>query len=156
MDTEKYISKLVPLSFVLLWGSALALKLRNIELAKVEMKEQLFPIWATDILWWVLPCIHAILVLILLYRPTTGLGVKLSTVLISIYTIYLILGVTMVFGSAPCACAGIWPTNDHWLHIVLNSVFIILGIGYWVLVLKCHTEKVFDSELGRKEGTVSS
>jgi len=152
MIINPYISKLVQNSFILLWGSTVVLKLWDREQTKREMEMQVFPLWMSDILWWLLPSVELLLILVLLYKPTVHIGIKLSTLLISLFTIYLFLGITKFFGETPCACGGIWPSNDHWIHIGLNSIFIILGIIYWVLANKSHQKGDVPSTAGRKEG----
>lgn len=154
MIVNPYILKLVQYSFILLWGSAAVLKLWDRELTKREMEMQVFPLWMSDILWWLLPSVQFLLIIVLLYKPTVNIGIKLSTLLISLFTIYLFLGVTKFFGETPCACGGIWPSNNHWIHIGLNSIFMIIGITYWVLAHKSHPKGDVLSEVGRKEGAI--
>ncbi|AIM39243.1 hypothetical protein KO02_23055 [Sphingobacterium sp. ML3W] len=156
MKKNSYIFIVVQYSFILLWGSSATLKLLNISETKQELLLQPFPIWMCDILWWLLPVLHIALVLVLLYRPAVSLGIKLSTMLITMYTLYLLIGVTKLMGSTPCTCAGLWPTNNHWLHIILNSIFIILGILYWILAHKSHNGKDVNFELGRREDVILS
>lgn len=153
MKTKRYISTLAQYGFILLWGCALAFKLRDIAQWQRELRMQLFPLWIADILWWVLPAVQVVLVLLLLYKPTVQTGIKLSTVLITAFNLYLLLGVTKVFGATPCACGGIWSGNDHWLHIKINSIFIALGIIYWVSARRSRPVGDVLSDVRRKEGT---
>ena len=145
---------IVQYAFLLLWGYALALKLSNIEQTKNEMAMQLFPAWVADILWWLIPAIQVVLVLLLLFRPTIDRGVQASTLLITAINIYLLLGVTKVFGSTPCACGGIWPGNNHWEHIAWNSIFMTLGILYGVLAHRSRPVRDVSADVDRKEGAV--
>ncbi|MDQ1148281.1 MULTISPECIES: MauE/DoxX family redox-associated membrane protein [Sphingobacterium] len=156
MRTKKKIETIAQYGFLLLWGVTAAVKLSSWDTTKSEMALQSFPYWMEQLLLWGLPALYIGLTLILLYRPTTKLGLRLSTVVIVIFTIYLLVGVSGVLGYTPCACAGIWPTNNHWLHIALNSIFITIGIIYWVSAHKSHTEKDVVSDLGRKEDTILS
>lgn len=154
MIINPYISKLAQYSFILLWGSAVSLALFDWEQAKRKMELQIFPLWISDILWWVLPLLQLLLIMVLLYKPTINIGVKLSTLLIFSFTLYLFLGITNFFGETPCACGGIWPSNSHWVHIGLNSIFIGLGITYWVLAHKSRPKGDVLSEAGGKEDAI--
>ncbi len=156
MKTRKNIGIITQYSFVLLWGITAALKLSGWDTTKSEMALQSLPFWMERLLLWGLPVVYIVLTILLLYKPTVQLGVKLSTIVITIFTLYLLVGVTKLLGYTPCACAGIWPTNNHWLHIALNSIFILLGLIYWVLAHRSHTGKDVIPEFGRKEDTVLS
>nr|WP_313419901.1 MauE/DoxX family redox-associated membrane protein [Sphingobacterium multivorum] len=140
----------------MLWGITAALKLSGWEQTKSEMALQSFPQWLERSLLWGLPALYMALTVLLLYKSTVQLGVRLSTIVMTIFTLYLLVGVSGVLGYTPCACAGIWPTNNHWLHIALNSLFILLGLIYWILAHKSHPEKGVISGVGRKEDTVLS
>ncbi|OFV10591.1 MULTISPECIES: MauE/DoxX family redox-associated membrane protein [Sphingobacterium] len=156
MKIKLYINYTAHYGFTLLWGSTLVLKLWNLEITKSEIAMQGLPLWMSDMLLLTLPLVNIVLICMLLYKPTVSLGIRLSTLTIAGFTLYLIIGITGVMGHTPCACAGIWPTNNHWLHIALNSIFIAIGISYWVLAHKSHTERDVNPDLGRKEGTILS
>lgn len=154
MRTGKYITPITQYSFLLLWGAGAFLKLQDVPKWQHELKKQIFPLWTVDILWWLLPAVQILLILLLLYRPMLRIGLKLSTIVISLFTIYLLAGVTKVFGRIPCACGGIWPSNEHWLHIALNTIFIIIGILYWVLAHKSRPAGDVLPDVRGKEDTV--
>ncbi|MGF7028258.1 MauE/DoxX family redox-associated membrane protein [Sphingobacterium sp. HSC-15S19] len=156
MKTGKIIKVTAQYSFILLWGITVALKLSGWEQTKSELALQSFPQWLERSLLWGLPALYIVLILLLLYKATVQLGVRLSTIVMTIFTLYLLVGVSGVLGYTPCACAGIWPTNNHWLHIALNTLFILLGLIYWISDHKSHTEKDVISGVGRKEDTVLS
>ncbi|MGJ1413866.1 MauE/DoxX family redox-associated membrane protein [Sphingobacterium multivorum] len=156
MKRERIIKVTGQYSFILLWGITAALKLSGWEQTKSEMALQSFPQWLEHSLLWGLPALYIVLTVLLLYKSTVQLGVRLSTIVMTIFTLYLLFGVSGVLGYTPCACAGIWPTNNHWLHIVLNSLFIILGLIYWILAHRSHLGKDVISGFGRKEDTVLS
>ncbi|QIH31490.1 MULTISPECIES: MauE/DoxX family redox-associated membrane protein [Sphingobacterium] len=156
MRTKNKIKIITQYSFLMLWGITATVKLISWDTTKSEIALQSFPHWMERLILWGLPAVYIGLTLLLLYKPTVKLGIRLSTVVIALFTIYLLVGVTKILGHTPCACAGIWPTNNHWLHIALNSIFITLGIIYWVSAHKSHTEKDVISDLGRKEDTILS
>ena len=156
MRTKKKIEITAHYGFLLLWGFTAAVKLSSWDTTKSEMALQSFPHWMEQMLLWGLPALYISLVLLLLYRPTARLGISLSTVVLSVFTAYLLVGVSGVLGYTPCACAGIWPTNNHWLHIALNSLFILLGLIYWIMAHRSHTGKDVVPEFGRKGDTILS
>lgn len=156
MKTKKYISYVAQYTFILLWGGTIALKLRSWQETTSEIQMQGFSLWLTETVLWGLPLVFVLLIGLLIYRPNVNLGIRLSTALITVFTLYLVAGITKVFGYTPCACAGLWPTNNHWLHIALNSIFIIIGIIYLILAHKSHPGGDVDLDHGRKEGIVSS
>ncbi|WP_313240262.1 MauE/DoxX family redox-associated membrane protein [Sphingobacterium multivorum] len=156
MRTKKKIETIAHYGFLLLWGITAAVKITNWDITKSEVALQSFPLWLERTVLWGLPVLYIVLAVLLLYKPTVQTGVKLSTIVMAIFTLYLLVGVSGVLGYTPCACAGIWPTNSHWLHIALNSLFILLGLIYWILAHKSHLGKDVISGFGRKEDTVLS
>ena len=143
---------LVQYAFLLLWVYAIQLKLSDVEQTKTEMAMQLFPTWMADILWWLIPTIQIVLVLMLLYRPTVDRGIQASTALITAINLYMLLGVTKVFGRTPCACGGIWAGNNHWEHIAWNSIFMALGLLYGMLAHRSRPVYKVSTDIDRKEG----
>ncbi len=113
MKIKLYINYTAHYGFTLLWGSTLVLKLWNLEITKSEIAMQGLPLWMSDMLLLTLPLVNIVLICMLLYKPTVSLGIRLSTLTIAGFTLYLIIGITGVMGHTPCACAGIWPTNNH-------------------------------------------
>ncbi|MGJ1366770.1 MauE/DoxX family redox-associated membrane protein [Sphingobacterium spiritivorum] len=156
MKKVKVIKIISQYSFLLLWGVTVAIKIPQWEITKNEMALQSFPSWLERSLLWGLPVVYIGMILLLLYKSTVQFGIRLSTIVMAIFTLYLLIGVTKVLGYTPCACAGIWPTNNHWLHIALSSLFVLLGSIYWILASGSHTEKDVISGFGRKEDTVLS
>ncbi|MGV6945467.1 MauE/DoxX family redox-associated membrane protein [Sphingobacterium kyonggiense] len=152
MDINRKIIDFVSYAFILLWGYASITKLYNWKLSRTEMHMQIFPAWIGDILFWFIPLLELFLVLVLLDRKRVTMGLKLSTLLIALFTFYLLIGVTGFFGE-PCICAGILKGKSVTYHIVFNMVFVIFGIIALVLAQKGQNGKYITFDSGRKEGS---
>lgn len=150
---KKRILTYSPYAFILLWGYAASIKLWNWQTSRREMHMQPFPDWVGDILFWLVPLIELSLVALLFYPATMLRGIQASVVLLSIFTIYLALGIGRAFGKVPCACGGILSGMGHVEHIIFNLLFIILGIYTWVLALKSLPHSDVGVDGARREGS---
>ena len=64
--------------------------------------------------------------------PSTRIwGFKLASGLFLLFTGYVALVLTGIFGRIPCSCGGIVSTLGWWEHLVLNIVLLVTAIlGY--------------------------
>ncbi len=152
MDNNRNIIDFVRYAFILLWGYASITKLYNWKLSRTEMHMQIFPAWIGDILFWLIPLSELILILLLMNRAKTVTGIMLSTILIGLFTVYLLIGLTGIMGE-PCICAGILKGKSATIHIIFNMVFVIFGIIALVLAPKGQNGKYITFGSGRKEGS---
>ncbi|MFC6100336.1 MauE/DoxX family redox-associated membrane protein [Olivibacter domesticus] len=56
------------------------------------------------------------------------IGLKASLLLLSLFSLYIILGMNNAFGRIPCSCSCILPYGNYSEQLLLNGVFILLII----------------------------
>lgn len=151
----KNMINLVRYSFIMLWGYAATVKLWYWEQSRSEMFLQPLPAEISSLLFWLIPLFELVLVVILLNRQTIALGILLSVILTSCFTLYLFLALNKAFGDIPCACGGILSTISYQSHIMLNIFFMGFGILTMILIHKGKTGDVLQSA-SRKEGSILS
>jgi len=94
-----------------------------------EMRNQVFPIAVADILTWFIPLVELGIVCCLIYKPFRHMGLWLSFGLLSLFSIYILLGVNEMFNRVPCNCAGIlWKNSTYWDQFWFNMVFMALAV----------------------------
>ncbi len=152
MDINRKIINIVRYAFILMWGYASVTKLYNWKLSRTEMHMQIFPTWIGDILFWLIPLSELFLILLLMDKNRKLMGLKFSTILIGMFTLYLLIGVTGIMGE-PCICAGILKGKSEFLHIIFNMVFMTFGIIALVLAGKGLSGNEVIFGCGRKEGS---
>lgn len=151
----KYIINLVRYSFIMLWGYAATVKLWYWEQSRSEMLLQPFPAEISSLLFWLIPLFELVLVVILLNKNTMALGILLSVILTSCFTLYLVLAFNKAFGDIPCACGGILSNINYQSHVMLNTFFIGFGILTMILIHKGKTGDILHSAR-RKEDRILS
>jgi len=102
-------------------------KFRNYEQANWDMRNQVFPNGIADILTWLVPSIEAVLVLLLVFKPTRLWGFKASLGLLTAFTLYISIALTNIFGRVPCNCGGIIGELSYGWHILFNLIFMLLA-----------------------------
>lgn len=123
---------------VIMFSYAAVSKLWNYERSLGEMRNQVFPIVLADVLTWLIPLIEISITICLVYIPFQRIGLWSSLVLLSIFSIYILLAATKIFGRTPCSCAGIlWQNSTYWHQLGFNLLFIIMAvIALWLNYLK--------------------
>ncbi|MES2875456.1 MAG: MauE/DoxX family redox-associated membrane protein [Bacteroidota bacterium] len=113
-------------------------KLSNYEKAERDMKNQIFPQPIAELLTWLIPLIEILVVLLLLFPQTRKTALWASLALLIVFTAYIALIMTGIFGRIPCSCGGILQHMSYGTHLLFNLFFIcisLLGIAignYWI------------------------
>lgn len=96
---------------------------------------QPFPNWWADILYWLLPLLELLIVIFLVWpeRKLQHLGMLLSTVLLTLFTSYIALGLLDAFDQRPCGCGSVLKSMTWEQHFWFNVFFIFLsGAGTYL------------------------
>jgi len=86
--------------------------------------------WSKPVLVWAIPITQLLIVVGLLFERTRLRALWASLLLLSVFTVYIILILMNALARVPCSCGGVirnftWPQ-----HLVFNLVFMLLaGIG---------------------------
>lgn len=121
--------------FIALWAYAALSKLMDWEMNQRAMLMQPFPDWMGNALAWFIPLLELVLVIFLLQTRTRIKALQASILLLGIFSLYILLLLTRIFGKIPCACSGIFSQMGHAEHLYFNLVFIILG---WTAMIWTH------------------
>ena len=126
-------SSLVRLSAIfllpLLWSYAAIVKLLDPVLSLSQMRNQIFPNWLADVLAFALPFAELLAVALLLFKCTYKIGLYLSTLLLTAFTLYIILVKLLVFDSIPCSFGGIISGMSWLQHLFFTLFFLALSIA---------------------------
>lgn len=76
---------------------------------------------------WLVPLSELVLVLLLLYNPTKTWGLYGALLLLSLFTLYILL-MTIFNQRLPCSCGGVISTLSWKQHLVFNCVFLALTL----------------------------
>ncbi|WP_134087757.1 MauE/DoxX family redox-associated membrane protein [Olivibacter sp. XZL3] len=131
MEKEKWLKILAGLIASMFFYAAFS-KLWDYEQSQIDMRNQLFPNAVADVLTWLVPVIEFIIVVLLVIRPTRLVGFGASLGLLTMFTIYIVIALSMIFGRTPCACGGILNNLPYEWHFAFNLLFMFLayrGIG---------------------------
>jgi len=128
MYANRYLLiKFVSAAFILLWIYTAGSKLTNFETYRLEMQHQVFSLAVSNILIYLLPVAELFTALLLLFQKTNRTGLTLSLLLISVFTVYIILIIAGYFPKIPCSCGGVIRAMGWMAHLVFNLVFLMLA-----------------------------
>jgi len=118
---------------ITLWVYATLSKLLDYPLFLIELNKQPFPKWSIPTLSVVIPLAEICTAILPAFQRTKISGFRASFILMSLFTLYVVLAMTRVFGHIPCACAGIIGRMPWFPHLVFNIFFTIVSYaGYYL------------------------
>lgn len=117
---------------IFLWTYAAASKLFNYEQSRMQMMNQIFPAIINQILLWAVPVSELLIAGLLLFTRWRKLGLLLSSVLLVLFSIYIILVMNNAFARIPCSCGGIISKLSWGQHLVFNGLFLTLSLSGWI------------------------
>lgn len=126
--TREHITIFIATLLAILFFYAAMSKITNYDQSKSEMLNQIFPSKLAIILTWLIPTLEIIITFLLLYRPFFRVGFLSSTILLGIFSFYIAVVMTGVFGRIPCSCGGILKNMSYGTHLLFNLVFLNLGM----------------------------
>lgn len=131
MKTRTYILGIIVVMLLALWVYTAVVKLGNMAYNLDTMHKQLFPVWASDFLAYLVPFGALGTAGLLLYRVRWGLWA--SVALLSSFSVYIIIYLTEVFTKQTCSCAGIFAGVDYQGHLLFNTIMLcITGIALYI------------------------
>ncbi|WP_339865350.1 MauE/DoxX family redox-associated membrane protein [uncultured Algoriphagus sp.] len=97
------------------------------------VKGQVFPDWMNIPLLYGLPILEVSVAVILLLPKTRSAALGISFLLMSVFTGYVALVLTGVFGRIPFSCGGILSSLDWKEHLIVNLVLTAIAAAGWMM-----------------------
>jgi len=114
---------------ILLFIYAALSKLLNLELFRGQLYNQSFSHDLADLLLWGLPLSELLTCGLLLFPLSRRLGLLLSLVLMTVFTLYIILVLLGYWERVPCSCGGILEHLNWTQHLYFNLFFLLLAMA---------------------------
>ncbi|MDT3401257.1 MauE/DoxX family redox-associated membrane protein [Mucilaginibacter terrae] len=130
-DKKSWREVIISLTYgflIILWLYAALSKLADFAQFKREMGKQVFPEIISQVLIYIIPGFELLTVLLLMISRTFMLGLYASLSLLSVFTVYIGMGVTHLFPKVPCSCGGILGKMGWTSHLFFNLFFLALTI----------------------------
>ncbi|WP_231426446.1 MauE/DoxX family redox-associated membrane protein [Pedobacter sp. Leaf250] len=110
---------------IIVWGYAAISKILDFKTFSQQIIRQFSPTEIGILIAYAIPCIELLIIALLIFKSTIHYGVKLSTGLIGIFTLYIGFMVFGFAGQVPCSCGGILEKMSWKVHFVFNILFLI-------------------------------
>jgi len=127
-STKYWILQGIVSLLILLWVYAALSKLTDIDQFTREIKQQHLPLLASRTAIWLLPAIELIAASLLISPKWRRTGLILSSILMLIFTFYILLVLSGYFKNIPCSCGGVLKQLGWRNHLIFNIFFLVLGI----------------------------
>lgn len=131
---------------IALFSYAAIIKLADYSNFEFGISESPFISPFAGFLAWAVPATELLIVVLLLLPVTRLLGLYASFALMLLFTIYI--GAMLLSSSEiPCSCGGVLEEMSWPVHIVFNSVFVLLSATGIILVRKKRNQQLSSSNL---------
>lgn len=121
---------------VLLWVYTAFSKIMEYENFNRQLHNQTFSPDLAEILVWLIPTLEIITVLLLAFSKTRLTGLLFSTLLMGVFTTYILLVITGYYDRTPCSCGGVLIEMGWQTHFWFNLLFLSIAILGTFLQLK--------------------
>jgi len=119
----------IAVAIAIMLGYAAISKLLDYSHTKSEMMNQIFPRSIALQLAWLVPLIELIICGLLLFKSTQLIGFCAAALLMTIFSLYISITMTGIFGRIPCSCGGILGNMGYHLHLLFNLFFLLLSLA---------------------------
>lgn len=114
--------------FVALWIYAAVPKLRNMKYFKDVLNSQAIPKWSVPWLTWMLPLVELGTVVLLIIPETRLIGMYISLLMMSVFTVYVSGIIYQVYDIYPCPCGGIFSRIGWKKHFKVNLLLTLIAV----------------------------
>lgn len=113
---------------ILLFTYTAVSKWLNMEAHLYAMRNQPFSRPLNNLLAYSIPVVEIITVGLLLVQRTRLVGLFIAFVLMTLFTGYVAMVLSNVFGRIPCSCGGVLEQLGWKEHLVFNLFFLVISI----------------------------
>lgn len=128
IDTKATVLQVISAAFILLWIYTAGSKLSSFENYRLEMQHQVFSPMVSEILIYIIPAVEILAALLLLFQKTNKTGMIFSALLMTAFTIYIVLIISGYFPKVPCSCGGVIRVLGWKAHLAFNLIFLSAAI----------------------------
>jgi putative oxidoreductase len=121
---------------VLLWVYAASAKLIDFDQFRLQMASQVLPHAVSKILVYILPPLELGTAFLLIVPSFRNVGFYFSFFLLFVFTAYIGIVMTGVFGRVPCSCGGILGHMPWLTHLLFNCFYLLITIVAIILSKK--------------------
>lgn len=127
-NTKHWVLHSIISLLILLWVYTALSKLIDIDQFTKDIKQQHLPLLIAQAIVWLLPAIELTAASLLMFPESRRAGLILSSILMMIFTFYIVLVLSGYFQNIPCSCGGVLKQLGWRNHLIFNIFFLVLGI----------------------------
>lgn len=124
---KKTVVLFVSLCVCLLFTYAAVTKLADYGNFRFGLSESPFISPFASVLAWMVPATELLIVALLLVPATRLAGLYAASILMLLFTLY-IAAMLLFAMDIPCSCGGVLESMSWPVHLVFNSLFVLLGV----------------------------
>ena len=128
------IEQVIVSMLTLLWIYAAISKLGNPHTTILQMQKQPLPSWSIKVLAMGIPIVELGIAALLNIHKTRFMGLAASTVLLSLFSLYIVYVLSLDQKNIPCSCGGIIGQLGWKAHLFFNLFWLamcIVSIRYY-------------------------
>jgi len=131
MKIQTYILVAITILLLTLWVPASLNKITDFESYKHNIYNQPFNTYIAKVIIYSIPLLEITTVVFIVVPKYRLWGFILSTLLMSVFTLYIAAALLNVLDKIPCGCGLIISSMNWHEHLWFNSIFLILSATAW-------------------------
>lgn len=145
MKKSQYILSFLTLLLLLLWIPVTIDKFWDLHSFRQTLLRQPFPNAWAEVLYWILPTVEGLCVLLLVLGSIDNLrinklqlskwGFFLSSLLMLGFTLFILFGVLGWYEKRPCGCGSVIKSLTWEEHLIFNLFFLGISVYGWNLLV---------------------
>ena len=128
VSTKPFILNFLAASLIGLFFYAAFSQLLNFEDTRRSMLNQVFPAFIAHILAYLIPLLELIVTALMIFVSTRWIGFYASAFLLLLFSAYILITMSGVFGRIPCSCGGLLRSQSYWPQLLMNILFLFLAV----------------------------
>jgi putative oxidoreductase len=125
---KEQIIKITYLLLILLFVYTAISKLANFSDFRSQMSRQVFSATMGNLMLYTLPAVEILAAVLLVPSRSRLAGLLLSSILLFLFTGYIILILSGYYQTVPCVCGGVLKILSWRSHLWFNVFFLVLAI----------------------------
>ena len=128
VSTKPFILNFLAASLIGLFFYAAFSQLLNFEDTRRSMLNQVFPVFIAQMLSYLIPLLELTITTLLIFVNTRWIGFYASAFLLLLFSAYILITMSGVFGRIPCSCGGLLRSQSYWPQLLMNIFFLFLAV----------------------------
>ena len=127
-NSLRILYNIIVIVLLALWLYVVIEQLTNLEAFKTGISRQPLPAFLKLLTIYLLPLLELSIVISLIFIKLHKIGLLLSIILMTVFTLYVGTAILGIWNQLPCTCGSVIKGMSWWQHFFFNLFFLVLSV----------------------------